>query len=372
MNYILVSGRWYGGGGTESFTRDFAEYLTRNNNKVFVVVDQLDHENYSDELKCSGKLHIKYINKIKHKKTGLFFIRKTKNYLAKIDEICKNNKIDFVFAGDKYILPVYFLKLKYKFKIVLRTGGITAIVLNKELDLMNKNNFLIRNLLNLNQFISYFLADKIISMSNYELKTLRKYTSRKDIKVIYHGIDCTKYTRKKITNKKKLTIGYFGRFCKIKNPEIFFRCLQKVQKNTNFNILWCGDVQDYNNKEIKDILKKYEIKNFKIIPPAKNQKKQIANYKKIDIFFATENIFGIGRSILEAASMGLPIVAINKAKLPIGYFVSTEKMAISKLQLLLKHPNLRKKQNYENHKYIYEHFNSEKQYNKITKYILSK
>jgi len=49
LNFIFQPGRWYGGGGTESFTRSFARYLAKKGHTVFIIADRLESDNYKDE-----------------------------------------------------------------------------------------------------------------------------------------------------------------------------------------------------------------------------------------------------------------------------------------------------------------------------------
>jgi len=51
----------------------------------------------------------------------------------------------------------------------------------------------------------------------------------------------------------------------------------------------------------------------------------VEKINKINIFLFTGNLIGIGRSIIEAMSCGLPIVCYNNAKLPPGFFHKIKK-----------------------------------------------
>lgn len=372
MKFILLSGRWYGGGGTETVYRDFSNYLINNGHEVIILADRLESDMYDDENLCDGKLKIRYLPRIKHDKSICYFLKKGLNITHKTISICKEENVDYVFCGDKDCLFIWFAKLFCKFKHVLYTGGITAIVLNKELDFRKKNNFFKRFLINLNQRVSYILPNKIISISDYEKKLIGKYTNRKDIKVIYHGINTDIYNLPiDVFNKHKdIVIGYFGRFAHIKYPELFFEILGELQKIHRFNILWIGNVEDYTPNDIKNMIKLYSIHNFKLVP-FKEGTALIKEISKLDIFFSTEQHFAIGRSTLEAASCGLPIVALNYAKLNFGFFTQNKEDAIARLDFLIKSKTERLKEGKLNRKYIITNVEMNSQFSKILKYIES-
>jgi polysaccharide deacetylase 2 family uncharacterized protein YibQ len=58
LNFLFQPGRWYGGGGTESFTREFSTYLISKGHKVYIVADRLGQDNYKDEDLFCGKIKI--------------------------------------------------------------------------------------------------------------------------------------------------------------------------------------------------------------------------------------------------------------------------------------------------------------------------
>jgi glycosyltransferase involved in cell wall biosynthesis len=298
----------------------------------------------------------------KNKNKSLIYFIKKNYYLAKKTfQICNNEKIDFLFSPDKHVIIDWILKLFFKFKLILRTGGITAEVLPLENKFYSKNIILF--FLKIYQRIAYLLPDKIISISKEELLMVQKYTYRKDICVIYHGVNTSLYYIKKRNKQKKIVIGFFGRFCPINNPTLFLEILDSVNQHKKCKGLWIGQTYDYSKKEVSKILNKFKDVDFELKGPFYGLD-LIKEISKIDLFLFTGNLIGIGRSILEAASCGLPIVAINKAKLPIGNFVKDKYDAIKIITEMMDLTSL-SKEGRINRKYVLENFSLDKQYSKI-------
>jgi len=78
-----------------------------------------------------------------------------------------------------------------------------------------------------------------------------------------------------------------------------------------------------------------KVQNFKI-KGSYYGKKLVEEINKITVFLFTGNLIGIGRSIIEAMSCGLPIVCYNYAKLTHGFFSQNKEEIINEIIKLIK------------------------------------
>lgn len=368
MNFIFQPGRWYDGGGEETFTRTFAKYLAKKGHNVFIIADRLESDNYEDEDLYEGKIKIRYIKRIKHQKNLIYFLKTNLFYFLKTRSILRKNHIDSFLSHDKLIIGNWVLKLFYNFKLTLMTGGITNEVLTKELEAQRKLNLFIKKCMFLHQVIAYKLSDKIISISDDEANLIKnKYHCKKKIKVIYHGIDISLF--KPIKQKKdEIIIGVFGRFTYINNPKLFLDIVSKVQEKYNVKATWIGPVIEYSEKDVSKMILDSKVQNFKIKGPY-YEKELVKEINKIDVFLFTGNLRWIGRSIIEAMSCGLPIVCYNKAELPYGFFSQNKEEIINETSKLIKSEKYRYECGERNRDYVVKNLSQHKQYNKILKYV---
>ena len=96
----------------------------------------------------------------------------------------------------------------------------------------------------------------------------------------------------------------------------------------NFEFTWIGKgEQEINAKRIEQV-------------PNEDLPKVLNDF---DIFITTEKAWGVGKSTVEAAACGLPVVSLNYEKEKYGFFTSDEKKWVEKLKELINSRKLRKK-----------------------------
>lgn len=112
------------------------------------------------------------------------------------------------------------------------------------------------------------------------------------------------YTRNKI--------GMIGRLAYQKNPILFLQIAKAIHKSYpeyKFILLGAG-FNDYLSQEVESYISKHNLKNVVIEPWSKY--KNISDfYKSLDIFLLTSRFEGLSFSLLEAMSLGIPVVTTN-------------------------------------------------------------
>ena len=147
--------------------------------------------------------------------------------------------------------------------------------------------------------IASYFGGKIIACSKSEKDEFLKY-GIKNVNYINNGIQPLK-EKKKENITKKITIISIGRLSIQKNPKLFNKIAQKFIDNENIQFIWCGD------GELRCELISKNIKCTGWI-----NKNEILHYlSSADIYLSTSLWEGLPLSVLEAMSVGVPLVLSN-------------------------------------------------------------
>lgn len=145
------------------------------------------------------------------------------------------------------------------------------------------------------KFASLF-GGKIVACSKSE-KEVIKEQGIKNVTFINNGIKPLQ-VEKKVNTSDKITIISVGRLSTQKNPKLFNDIALEFIYNPNIQFIWCGD------GELKSELTAPNIKCTGWI-----EKKELENYlANADIYLSTSLWEGLPLSVLEAMSIGLPVV----------------------------------------------------------------
>ena len=175
------------------------------------------------------------------------------------------------------------------------------------------HNYIIRNFYILYEFLLGGLDSLKVLVSQSE----KKYALESNIylgnkyKVIHNGVNNmqkkdyveTNNLINKKSNYKKTSVISVCRFVSQKNIKDTLK-IAEMMKNLDFYIIGDGPLW----KEIKNIISKRKIKNVNLL----GKKKDVFRYLySANIFLSTSLYEGLPISILEAMSVGLPIIASN-------------------------------------------------------------
>lgn len=178
------------------------------------------------------------------------------------------------------------------------------------------------------KFASFF-GGKIVACSQSEKEAIEEQ-GIKIVTFINNGIKPLKI-EKKVNTSDKITIISVGRLSIQKNPKLFNDIALEFIDNPNIQFIWCGD------GELKSELTSPNIKCTGWI-----ERKELENYlANADIYLSTSLWEGLPLSVLEAMSIGLPVVLSdcvgNRDLVENNGFLYNNKMeAIKNINELLK------------------------------------
>lgn len=144
--------------------------------------------------------------------------------------------------------------------------------------------------------LASFFGGKIVACSKSEKEAIEEQ-GIKNVTFINNGIKPLQ-VEKKINTSDKITIISVGRLSIQKNPKLFNDIALEFIDNPNIQFIWCGD------GELKSELTSPNIKCTGWI-----ERKELENYlANADIYLSTSLWEGLPLSVLEAMSIGLPVV----------------------------------------------------------------
>lgn len=148
------------------------------------------------------------------------------------------------------------------------------------------------------KFASFF-GGKIVACSKSEKEAIEEQ-GIKSVTFINNGIKSLQI-EKKVNTSDKTTIISVGRLSIQKNPELFNDIALAFIDNPNIQFIWCGD------GELKSELTSPNIKCAGWV-----ERKELENHlANADIYLSTSLWEGLPLSVLEAMSIGLPVVLSN-------------------------------------------------------------
>lgn len=208
------------------------------------------------------------------------------------------------------------------------------------------------------KFASFF-GGKIVACSQSEKEAIEKQ-GIKNVTFINNGIRPLQI-EKKVNTSDKITIISVGRLSIQKNPKLFNDIALEFKDNSNIQFIWCGD------GELKSELTSPNIKCTGWI-----ERKVLENYlANADIYLSTSLWEGLPLSVLEAMSIGLPVVLYNcvgnRDLVENNGFLYNNKLKVNTyINIFLKDKKLIKEQGVNSKKIVKRSFNME---NMIQSYL---
>ncbi|MBI2106984.1 glycosyltransferase family 4 protein [Candidatus Woesearchaeota archaeon] len=227
--------------------------------------------------------------------------------------------------------------------------------------------FLFINDLFLNR-LSFRLIDKIVSITPWELDTLKKWTNEKKIIVIPNGTDEILFNKIKVNNFKKdnkikgKLVLFFGRLNPTKGPEKLAQAAVEISKERKgISFVWIGS-DEGKAEEVKKIIEGH--KNMQYLGPIRGKNKIAEMFQASDVYVLPSYREGLPLTLFEAYASGLPVIASPVNGIPYemedgvnGYFVNygdienlkkriLEVLDNKKLALKFSKNNIKKAKNY--------------------------
>jgi len=314
-------------------------------------------------------------------------------------------------------IPYYTIKPVFKYLDILSAFKAKSLLKNKNIDVIHTHiskdlstAVLIKKMLQKGKIVFtqhmdsrhkkkdffhkwiYKNIDFVASITDSMRQNHLKFTPITEDKIttIYNGIDLNKFNVspdfepvefKKTKNipPGKIIIGTIGRIDRLKNQEILINCAEKLVKtNKNIHFIFVGEETDsitgrgYRNELLSRIKEKKLEDYFSVF----NFSQEIEKYFNIlDIFVLTTPKESFGLVLLEAMSMGKPVLGTNSGGPPeiisdgeSGFLYNPYDYSelSDKLRILIETEELRKKMGKKGQKRVKQKFNLEK---KIDDYI---
>jgi glycosyltransferase involved in cell wall biosynthesis len=231
------------------------------------------------------------------------------NIFLTLTEIWKNRKIlkdvDLVFAPFFEYVIFEFLLLK----LICKEAKFVVYIIGDypELNYRKKKNKLLKIFLSVSQKLSQFLADECWILSDY---LMSKYKTKNSVVIRSSSIKKEDISLPKTISLEKITLIFVGRFAEEKNPHIPILIAKTLkEKGYNVNLSLVGDGKLKANME--EVIQKLGLnENVKMFGWIKDRRKLFEILRESDILvFTSKPGEGLGLTILEAMSQGLPVIA---------------------------------------------------------------
>lgn len=149
------------------------------------------------------------------------------------------------------------------------------------------------------------LTDDFILVSNGELQLGERlgFVNKGRSHVIYNGIEDA--GEKQNVNNGIVNIVTLSRFDYQKNMDMAFSIASSFKEDKRVSFTWVGDGDDF--MRLKELAKNEDV-NIKFVGFSTEPMKYL---KQADVYLSTSRFEGLPYALVEAASVGLPIVATN-------------------------------------------------------------
>ena len=286
------------GGGAENYISLIANYLAKLNLNIHLVLldDALDHLLNS----VSENVTIKKLG-TKRARYSFFELKKYINYVKPSVILSNQRHINFLLV----LISIFSIR---KSKIIIREAAAPTIEIQQKIFI---GSYLIKALIK----ILYPYADKIISpTADIKSDLVENYgLSPSKISVINNLIDYEKINNKSKVDQKSFTfdpkkeyIISVGRLVKQKNYQLLIRAFSKI-KNKNVNLIIVGEGEEKNN--LINLIKELNLtKNIFLLGYMANP---YTLMKRSNLLVLSSIYEGIPNVVLEAAALGMPIIATD-------------------------------------------------------------
>ena len=162
---------------------------------------------------------------------------------------------NLIYSDYSNIIQLFALKLFKNKKIVLRLLGMNSVQNTQKFFFLKKMFY---------KIINYLNYDFIVCSQDGsgDIKDLKYYFPNcKNIRLLFNGVSKTNFSKK----ISKSTIGFIGRFEKIKGIGLFLKINRKLSKYFDFKLI--GDSENFDRKYLENLKKTFflgKVQNQKI------------------------------------------------------------------------------------------------------------
>lgn len=304
MKVLVISHEYppIGGGGANA-----CYYLTREmvmlNNDVTIVTSS--YKDLFEEEKCEG-VRIIRVNAKREKEDKSTFVEMMwflKGAFFSCNELLKREKFDvcLVFFGIPSGPLGLYLRKRYNIPYIVRFGGGDIPGAQKRFEVLYKIlTPIIRSI--------WRNAAALIANSEVLRDKALSFDSRYKISIISNGVDSEFYC-KKAENKglrENISILFVSRLIQGKGLQYIIPQMRYINKKTGAILTVVGD-GPY-RKELEHITDECGVNDFVVFEGKKNKSELKYFYSNADLFILPSESEGMPNVVLEAMSMGLPII----------------------------------------------------------------
>lgn len=357
MNILVISHEYppIGGGGANACLFLSREYLRQGHSVTVVTANykELPLEETKDGVRI---IRVKAKRTKEDKSTFLEMFSYLKSAYFFVDKLVKKEHFDIcqIFFGIPSGPIGIHLKKKYGIPYVVRFGGGDIPGAQKRFTLMYKI---------LSPFIRdiWKNADALVANSETLKEKAMAYENRYPIDIIPNGVDSVFFTRddnKRNNNSEVINILFVSRLIKGKGLQHIIPHLRKINGKVKAHLTIVGD-GPYKEELIK-ITRESKQTEFVSFVGKKNKQELWEYYNNSDLFILPSESEGMPNVVLEAMSMGLPIVMTpcggSKELIDGNGVVSGVDSFIEKLEMLCIDGDMRSEMSEISRKRACEHF----------------
>ncbi len=221
--------------------------------------------------------------------------------------------------------------------------------------------------------VDYFISNSV-SLKNFYKEKLG--IPEKKLRVVYSPIDTDDNSSLAQFNKEDyFIVGTVGRIAKEKRQQDIIRAIKLLRDGgCKIKLIVIGDGPE--KKHLQDLTKKLELNNEIIF---KGEQKEVYFwYKTFDVFVLASNYEGMSNALLEAMSIGLPVITtdipenqeiIKDGETGLLVPVHNPKIIAEKIKLIMENQELRNRLSVNSKKFISDNFSLASFLEKISQII---
>lgn len=303
MNILVISHEYppIGGGGANACYYLSREYVKLGHDVTVVTSSYKDLPDKEDR-EGVHIIRVKAKRTKEDKSTFMEMFSYLKSAYFYADKLCRNTKFDIcqVYFGIPSGPIGFHLKKKYKIPYIVRFGGGDIPGAQKRFSAIYKIlDPVIRQI--------WKNADALIANSEGLRDRARAYTDKYRIDIISNGVDSSFFTRKE-TDRRRDTkeILFVSRLIEGKGLQYIIPKMREVYEKADAHLTIVGD-GPYRG-ELEAITAKYDVAEHVTFVGRRVGVELYNYYNQADIFILPSLSEGMPNVVLEAMSMGLPIV----------------------------------------------------------------
>jgi glycosyltransferase involved in cell wall biosynthesis len=179
------------------------------------------------------------------------------------------------------------------------------------------NKWLSYSIAKICSYLSYFVPNKIISVSDLAKKEHIAFGyDEKKIQTINNGVDNREFVFsekniKDYSQEKLLTIGFIGRYHPIKGYDVFIKSAEIISKKyPDLRFIMIGSNMNRNNINLIEMLRRHNLE--KVTKLYGEEVKDIRKYyNMMDIYICTSYSESFSLTLVESAFLGIPSISTD-------------------------------------------------------------